>query len=112
MATDILLALGYGLLFFLEPLPIAKFGLVPFLGGRTRSSDHERTDFQAPAVEVRPLSATLAALDITLANCPMTASLMTNLASLEDTGFRSRGSSPPTLFPARPPAPIEIILNL
>ena len=83
MATDILLALGYGLLFFLEPLPIAKFGLVPFLGGLTRSSDHERTDFQAPAVEVRPLSATLAALDITLAKCPTTSFLSANVAALE-----------------------------
>ena len=32
------------------PLSIARFGLVPFLGGLTRSSDHERTDLQAPAV--------------------------------------------------------------
>ena len=45
VATDILLALGYGLLFFLEPLPIAKFGLVPFLGGLTHSSDPTSTAY-------------------------------------------------------------------
>ena len=75
------------------PLPIARFGLVPFLGGLTRSSDHERTDFQAPAVEVRPLSATLASLDITLAKCPTASFLSTYVAALEGTGFRSWGSS-------------------
>ena len=66
-------------------LLIGKFGLVPFLGGLTRSSDHERTDFQAPAVEVRPLSATLASLDITLAKCPTAASLSATLAALDIT---------------------------
>ena len=65
------------------------FGLVPFLGGLTRSSDHERTDFQAPAVEVRPLSATLAALDITLTNRPPASFLSEYLAVLEDTALQT-----------------------